>query len=226
MDAALDLLTERGVLAGLNLREVADRVGVTPANIYHLFGSRQGLLRAALDAGARADARRDRGRRTAAVRRAAGAHVRRHRRAPAPGADRAPRPRRRPGLHAAALHRGDPRAVPGKRSRRARSRRHRHRRRARVQPRDVDRGRDLRRRRPRANSRSPPKSCARACARCSNRCSTRSSALPRTLRTAPTHPVDTRTSPARAHSSPSALDATELLAEHDPCEQDGETRRE
>ena len=48
MDAALDLLTERGVLAGLNLREVADRVGVTPANIYHLFGSRQGLLRAAL----------------------------------------------------------------------------------------------------------------------------------------------------------------------------------
>jgi AcrR family transcriptional regulator len=48
MDAALDLLEERGVLAGLNLREVADRVGVTPANIYHLFGSRQGLLRAAL----------------------------------------------------------------------------------------------------------------------------------------------------------------------------------
>jgi AcrR family transcriptional regulator len=48
MDAALDLLEERGVLAGLNLREVADRVGVTAANIYHLFGSRQGLLRAAL----------------------------------------------------------------------------------------------------------------------------------------------------------------------------------
>jgi AcrR family transcriptional regulator len=48
MDAAVDLLEERGVLAGLNLREVADRVGVTPANIYHLFGSRQGLLRAAL----------------------------------------------------------------------------------------------------------------------------------------------------------------------------------
>jgi AcrR family transcriptional regulator len=48
MDAALDLLEERGVLAGLNLREVADRVGVTPANIYHLFSSRQGLLRAAL----------------------------------------------------------------------------------------------------------------------------------------------------------------------------------
>jgi AcrR family transcriptional regulator len=48
MDAALDLLDERGALAGLNLREVADRVGVTPANIYHLFGSRRGLLRAAL----------------------------------------------------------------------------------------------------------------------------------------------------------------------------------
>ena len=48
MDAAVEALTERGVLAGLNLREVADAVGVTPANIYHLFGSRQGLLRAAL----------------------------------------------------------------------------------------------------------------------------------------------------------------------------------
>jgi AcrR family transcriptional regulator len=48
MDAAIELLEARGVLAGLNLREVADRVGVTPANIYHLFGSRQGLLRAAL----------------------------------------------------------------------------------------------------------------------------------------------------------------------------------
>lgn len=48
MDAALDELEERGVLAGLNLREVADAAGVTTANIYHLFGSRQGLLRAAL----------------------------------------------------------------------------------------------------------------------------------------------------------------------------------
>lgn len=48
MDAALDHLNERGVLAGLNLREVAETVGVTPANIYHYFGSRQGLLRAAL----------------------------------------------------------------------------------------------------------------------------------------------------------------------------------
>jgi AcrR family transcriptional regulator len=48
MDAALDQLLRKGVLAGLNLREVADAVGVTAANIYHYFGSRQGLLRAAL----------------------------------------------------------------------------------------------------------------------------------------------------------------------------------
>lgn len=48
MDAALDQLSERGVLAGLNLSEVAEAVGVTPANIYYYFGSRQGLLRAAL----------------------------------------------------------------------------------------------------------------------------------------------------------------------------------
>lgn len=48
MVAALEQLAGRGVLAGLNLREVADAVGVTPANIYHYFGSRQGLLRAAL----------------------------------------------------------------------------------------------------------------------------------------------------------------------------------
>jgi AcrR family transcriptional regulator len=48
LDAAIDQLALKGVLAGLNLREVADAVGVTPANIYHYFGSRQGLLRAAL----------------------------------------------------------------------------------------------------------------------------------------------------------------------------------
>jgi AcrR family transcriptional regulator len=48
MDAAIAQLREKGVLAGLNLSEVADAAGVTPANIYHLFGSRQGLLRAAL----------------------------------------------------------------------------------------------------------------------------------------------------------------------------------
>jgi AcrR family transcriptional regulator len=49
MDAALDYLAEKGVLGGLNLREIAERVGVTPANIYHYFGSRRGLLRAALN---------------------------------------------------------------------------------------------------------------------------------------------------------------------------------
>jgi AcrR family transcriptional regulator len=48
MDAALEQLATKGVLAGLNLREVADAVGVTPANIYYYFGSREGLLRAAL----------------------------------------------------------------------------------------------------------------------------------------------------------------------------------
>lgn len=48
MDAALAQLRERGVLAGLNLREIADAVGVTPANIYYYFGDRQGLLRAAI----------------------------------------------------------------------------------------------------------------------------------------------------------------------------------
>jgi AcrR family transcriptional regulator len=48
MQGALDLLEERGALAGLHLREVAERAGVTPANIYHYLGSRQGLMRAAL----------------------------------------------------------------------------------------------------------------------------------------------------------------------------------
>lgn len=49
MDAALEHLRVNGVLGGLNLREVAERAGVTPANIYHLFGSRRALLRAALN---------------------------------------------------------------------------------------------------------------------------------------------------------------------------------
>lgn len=48
LDAAVAQLQQKGALAGLNLREVADAAGVTPANIYHLFGSRQGLLREAL----------------------------------------------------------------------------------------------------------------------------------------------------------------------------------
>lgn len=48
IDAALAQLEEKGALAGLNLTEVAEAAGVMPANIYHLFGSRQGLLREAL----------------------------------------------------------------------------------------------------------------------------------------------------------------------------------
>jgi AcrR family transcriptional regulator len=52
--AALDLVERHGVLAGLNLREVADEAGVNRGLVYHYFGSRRDLLRAAL----RADARR------------------------------------------------------------------------------------------------------------------------------------------------------------------------
>lgn len=46
--AALEILQERGVLAGLNLREVAERAGVNRALVYHHFGSREALLRSAL----------------------------------------------------------------------------------------------------------------------------------------------------------------------------------
>lgn len=52
--AALALLRRDGVLAGLNLREVADEAGVNRGFVYHYFGSRGELLRAAL----RKDARR------------------------------------------------------------------------------------------------------------------------------------------------------------------------
>ena len=52
--AALRLLNRDGVLAGLNLREVAAEAEVNRGLVYHYFGSRQDLLRAAL----RADARR------------------------------------------------------------------------------------------------------------------------------------------------------------------------
>lgn len=48
IDVALDLIQHNGVLAGLNLREVADGAGVNRANIYHYFGSRRELLRAAI----------------------------------------------------------------------------------------------------------------------------------------------------------------------------------
>jgi AcrR family transcriptional regulator len=48
IDAALGLIGRNGVLAGLNLREVADAAGVNRGNIYHYFGSRRELLRAAI----------------------------------------------------------------------------------------------------------------------------------------------------------------------------------
>ncbi|HEX8804723.1 MAG TPA: helix-turn-helix domain-containing protein, partial [Acidimicrobiales bacterium] len=46
--AALELLERDGVLGGLNLREVADEAGVNRGLVYHYFGSRRDLLRAAL----------------------------------------------------------------------------------------------------------------------------------------------------------------------------------
>lgn len=46
--AALTLLREEGVLAGLNLRAAADRAGVNRGNVYHYFGSRRQLLQSAL----------------------------------------------------------------------------------------------------------------------------------------------------------------------------------
>jgi AcrR family transcriptional regulator len=49
IDVALDIIREKGVLAGLNLREVASGAGVNRGNIYHYFGSRQDLLRAAIN---------------------------------------------------------------------------------------------------------------------------------------------------------------------------------
>jgi AcrR family transcriptional regulator len=50
--AALTLVERNGVLAGLNLREVADEAGVNRGLVYHYFGSRRDLLRAALRADA------------------------------------------------------------------------------------------------------------------------------------------------------------------------------
>lgn len=52
--AALRLLERDGVLAGLNLREVAAEARVNRGLVYHYFGSRQDLLRSAL----RTDSRR------------------------------------------------------------------------------------------------------------------------------------------------------------------------
>lgn len=48
IDTALDLIGRKGVLAGLNLREVADGAGVNRASIYHHFGSRRDLMRTAI----------------------------------------------------------------------------------------------------------------------------------------------------------------------------------
>jgi AcrR family transcriptional regulator len=48
LDAAWKLFEREGVLAGLNLNAVADEAGLNRAQIYHYFGSREGLLRRAL----------------------------------------------------------------------------------------------------------------------------------------------------------------------------------
>ncbi|WP_342661634.1 hypothetical protein Rruber_05441 (plasmid) [Rhodococcus ruber] len=49
MAAALRLLERNGVLAGLNLQEVAAEAGVNRVQIYQYFGTRESLLRAALN---------------------------------------------------------------------------------------------------------------------------------------------------------------------------------
>ena len=49
IDVALSLIRTNGVLAGLNLKEVAEGAGVNRGNIYHYFGSRQELLRTAIN---------------------------------------------------------------------------------------------------------------------------------------------------------------------------------
>ena len=48
LDAAWSLSERDGILAGLNLNEVAAAAGANRASIYQYFGSRQGLLRAAM----------------------------------------------------------------------------------------------------------------------------------------------------------------------------------
>lgn len=48
LDAALRLMRRDGVLAGVNLREVAKEAGVNHGQIYQYFGTRQTLLRAAI----------------------------------------------------------------------------------------------------------------------------------------------------------------------------------
>lgn len=48
-ESALRLLSRDGVLAGLNLREVADEAGINRGLVYQYFGTRRQLLRAALN---------------------------------------------------------------------------------------------------------------------------------------------------------------------------------
>ncbi|MFE2108888.1 TetR/AcrR family transcriptional regulator [Kitasatospora sp. NPDC059463] len=48
LDAARRLLHRDGVLAGVNLREIATEAGVNHGQIYQYFGSRQALLRASV----------------------------------------------------------------------------------------------------------------------------------------------------------------------------------
>lgn len=48
VQAAIEMLNTDGVLAGLNLRDVAAKAGVARASIYSLFGNRRQLLRRAL----------------------------------------------------------------------------------------------------------------------------------------------------------------------------------
>jgi len=52
-EATIRLLRRDGVLAGLNLRQVAEEAGVTRGLVYHHFGSRRALLRSALRNSAR-----------------------------------------------------------------------------------------------------------------------------------------------------------------------------
>lgn len=47
-DAVLEILEEQGVLAGINLNEVAKHAKVNRGLVYHYFGTRRGLLRSAI----------------------------------------------------------------------------------------------------------------------------------------------------------------------------------
>lgn len=53
LEAAFALLRRDGVLAGLNLQEVAERAGVNRGQIYQYFGDRRSLLRSAVAGRAR-----------------------------------------------------------------------------------------------------------------------------------------------------------------------------